>query len=92
MQWVSITVLLEKKIPEQTYGFRTFKTYFRDYFLYQLVMTPHVIQPKNNDFECMQKLVKDLGNIEKGRIIFCPDNLSFCSTRTIFHKWKCFRC
>ena len=68
--------LVEKKIPESKTAVLELLKHILETTSYQLVMTPHVIQPKNNDFECMQKLVKDLGNIEKGRIIFLPDNLS----------------
>ena len=68
--------LVEKKIPESKTAVLELLKHILETTSYQLVMTPHVIQPKNNDFECMQKLVKDLGNIEKDRIIFLPDNLS----------------
>lgn len=68
--------LVDHKIP----GSRTAALALLEYILrntsYTIALTPHVIQPGNDDYECMQSMLTDLGALANERVFLLPNNLT----------------
>lgn len=68
--------LVEQNIPESRKPVLELLHYILDTTDYTLAFTPHVIQPGNNDHECMQRLIRDLGPKASARVLLLPDDLT----------------
>jgi colanic acid/amylovoran biosynthesis protein len=68
--------LVEKKMPESREPVLQLLHHIIRSTHYTIAFTPHVIQPENNDYECMQRLIADLGSAAKDRVLLLPDHLT----------------
>lgn len=58
---------------------------------YTIALTPHVIQPGNDDYHCLKELLKDLGNHPSiDRIFMLPNTLNAMEYKGYIAKMKLF--
>lgn len=68
--------LVEKKIPQSRNAVLTLLHHILETTDYTIAMTPHVMQPGNNDYECMQALIHELPTEYKERLLLLPEHLT----------------
>lgn len=82
--------LVEHKIPESRKAVLELLHYILDTTTYTIAFTPHVIQPGNNDYECMQRLINDLGAKVSNRVLLLPDDLTASQYKGYISRMEMF--
>lgn len=68
--------LVEQKVPASRQAVLDLLTHILDTTSFTVAFTPHVIQPGNNDHECMQRLISELGPKARNRTLLLPGDLT----------------
>lgn len=82
--------LVEQKIPSSRPAAIKLLQHILTNTNYNIAFTPHVIQPGNNDHECMQRLMKDLGPIAQNRTFLLPENLTASQYKGYISRMEMF--
>lgn len=82
--------LVENKIPESRASVIRLLQHMLSVTNYTIAFTPHVIQAGNNDHECMQRLINDLGTIAHNRVFLLPDNLTAAQYKGYISRMEMF--
>lgn len=82
--------LVEKKIPESRASVIQLLQHILSTTNYTIAFTPHVIQPGNDDYECMQRLIDDLGSIAHNRVLLLPNHLTAAQYKGYISRMELF--
>lgn len=82
--------LVEQRLPESRKAVIKLLQHILKETSYTIAFTPHVIQPGNDDHECMQRLIDDLGVIAQNRVLLLPDNLTAAQYKGYISRMEMF--
>lgn len=82
--------LVEQKIPESRASVIQLLQHILSTTNYTIAFTPHVIQPGNDDYECMQRLIDDLGSIAHNRVLLLPNHLTAAQYKGYISRMELF--
>jgi len=82
--------LVGNKIPNSRAAALDLLKYMLQHTNYNIALTPHVIQPGNDDYEYMKSMLEDVADLAKGRAFLLPNHLTASQYKGFISRMNMF--